>query len=398
MQKVSILALHLGYGGVEKSITTLANMLAEKKDFEVEVISIYKLYENPVFEFLPNVKITYLIDNDLAERVKEYKLLFFHFHFIKLFQRLHQDYFSKLKFLDFFKDAFGGIFMYHKRKKVMKKAIIKSDADIIISTRTFLNDLLSMYGKTNVLKIGWEHNHHHNNMKYAFSVIRSSKNLDYLVLVSRDLHRFYQRKMISYPCKCVYIPNTIDKIPRVKSPLKEKRFVSVGRLSSEKGQLDLLKIYQLVLKRYPDWVLDIVGDGPERRHLEQYCKDKKIDDKVVFHGFQNTPYIDKLFHKSSIYIMTSYTESFGIVLLEAMSHGIPCLAYDCAEGAREIITSGSDGYLIKNRNEQMMVRKIIDLIKDEQKRVQLGSNGRKKVKLYSKESVLEQWLKILKTK
>jgi len=398
MQKISILALHLGYGGVEKSITVLANMLAETKDFEVEVISIYKLYEQPVFDFHPDVKITYLIDDDIAERVKEYKLMFFHFHYIKLFKRLYQDYFSKLRFLSFFKDAFGGIFMYHKRKSVMKKAIVASDANIIISTRTFLNDLLSLYGGDHVLKIGWEHNHHHHNMKYALDVVSSSKRLDYLVLVSHDLCRFYQRKMISYPCKCVYIPNTLDKIPRVKSPLKEKRLVSVGRLSSEKGQFDLLKVYQLVLKRYPDWVLDIVGDGPERGRLEQYCKDAKIDDKVTFHGYQKTDYIDKLLHQSSIYVMTSYTESFGIVLLEAMSHGLPCLAYDSAEGAREIITSGSDGYLIKNRNEQMMVRKINDLIKDKEKRVQLGSNGRKKVKMYSRKSVLEQWLKILKTK
>ena len=396
MKKVTILSLHLGYGGIEKSITGLANILCEK--YEVEIICIYKLYEKPAFFIDERVKITYLIESDISLRLAKYKLLLFKGHFIQLTKKLTEDYFSKLKFISFIKDGISGIFMYPKRFLVTKKAISENDADIMISTRTFLNEWLSGYGKSNIVKIGWEHNHHHNNEKYAVDVVRSSKKLDYFVLVSKDLKRYYTRKLRKYPCKCVYIPNLLDSIPKRLSPLKEKRLISVGRLSAEKGQLDLLRIFKHLLKRHPDWHLDIIGDGPEREKLEKYITTRQLQDNVTLHGFQSKEYIDKLLHKSSLYIMTSYTESFGIVLLEAMSHGIPCVAFSSAEGAREIITSGKNGYIIKNRNANAMIKKIEDLMKKDDVRKQMGKEARKTIKQYTKEVVQEDWYKLLEKK
>ena len=396
MKKVTILSLHLGYGGIEKSITGLANILCEK--YEVEIICIYKLYEKPAFFIDERVKIIYLIESDISLRLAKYKLLLFKGHFIQLTKKLTEDYFSKLKFISFIKDGISGIFMYPKRFLVTKKAISENDADIMISTRTFLNEWLSGYGKSNVVKIGWEHNHHHNNEKYAVDVVRSSKKLDYFVLVSKDLKRYYTRKLRKYPCKCVYIPNLLDSIPKRLSPLKEKRLISVGRLSAEKGQLDLLRIFKHLLKRHPDWHLDIIGDGPEREKLEKYITTRQLQDNVTLHGFQSKEYIDKLLHKSSLYIMTSYTESFGIVLLEAMSHGIPCVAFSSAEGAREIITSGKNGYIIKNRNANAMIKKIEDLMKKDDVRKQMGKEARKTIKQYTKEVVQEDWYKLLEKK
>ena len=396
MKKVAILSLHLGYGGVEKSIVALANILCEK--YQVEIICIYKLYDKPAFQIDDRVKVTYLIECDLPVRVSSYKVLLAHGHLIKLFKKLTKDYFSKLHFIKFFKDAFSGIFMYPKRFFVMKKAISNSNADIMISTRTFLNDWLSIYGKPSVVKIGWEHNHHHNNEKYAVDVVRSSKNLDYFVLVSKDLKRFYTKKLRKYSCKCVYIPNMLDTIPKRLAPLEEKRLISVGRLSAEKGPLDLLKIFKQLLKKHPDWHLDIIGDGPEREKLEEYIETRNLKDKITLHGFQSKEYIDKMLHRSSLYIMTSYTESFGIVLLEAMSHGIPCVAFSSAEGAKEIISSGKNGYLIKNRNASAMMKKIEDLMRKDDVRKEMGKEARKSVKQYTKEVVQEDWYKLLEKK
>ena len=81
-----------------------------------------------------------------------------------------------------------------------------------------------------------------------------------------------------------------------------------------------------------------------------------------------------------------------------MSNGLPCIAFDSAEGAKEIITSGSDGYLIKHRNFKAMEKKILDLTNDLEKRKELGKNGRKKVKAYMSDNVKESWKKIIEKK
>lgn len=393
MKKISILSLHLGYGGIEKSIVALANLLSSK--YKVEIACIYKLYDKEAFELDPKVKVKYLIRSNLPKKVEEYKILLFRGHLLKLSKKLWEDYFKKLKFGAFFQDAFLGISMYPKRAKVMKDYIKNSNSNIMISTRTFLNEWLSEYKGENVVTIGWEHNHYHNNMKYAIDVVRSCKNLDYFVLVSKDLYQFYKKRLMDHSCRCVYIPNIIDSIPSRLAKLEEKRLISIGRLSREKGYLDLLKLYRVLEKDHPDWTLDIIGDGPERKCLEEYIKEHDLGKKVTLHGFQGKDYIGRMLSKSSIYLMTSYTESFGIVLIEAMSYGIPCVAFSSAEGAKELINSGSNGYLIKNRNNRAYIKKVEDLMEDIDARRRIGKMGRKSIKKYSGEEVIPLWISII---
>ena len=380
-KKIAILSLHLGYGGVEKAIVSLANSLAKTKEYDIEIVSIYKLYEKSVFEINENVKVTYLLSPNLNPNKKEWK------------EALHN-----LKLISLGKESLKSLKILYKRRKSMINYIKNSDANVIISTRIFLNELLSEYGNVNTLKIGWEHNHYHNDMKYATDVIRSAKNLDYFVLVSKGLQKFYHKKMRTFKCKCIYIPNAIENIPKTKSPLTNEHIISVGRLAPEKGYLDLLKIYLDLKNKKCRWHLDIVGDGGERGKLEKFIKENNLENDVTLHGFKNSREIEKLMQKSGIYVMTSYTESFGIVLLEAMSNGLPCLAFDSAEGAKEVITSGYDGYLIKHRNFKAMEKKILDLTKDIERRKELGKNGRRKVKGYISDNICASWEKIIERK
>ena len=378
MKKISILALHLGYGGIEKSIVALSNLLCDR--YNVEIVSSYKLYDRPVFDLDKRVSVRYLMGDLKPNRQEFMKAL------------------KSKKIITTFSEGIKSLKILRLRKKTMIEFIKQSDSDVIISTRDIFNTWLGDYANENVLKIGWEHNHYHDDFRYARSVIRSAYYLDYFVLVSLSLKKFYAKELANSNCKCFYIPNIIEKIPKQTASLSEKRLVSVGRLSPEKGYMDLLKIYSLLAVKHPDWHLDIIGDGSEKENLENFISEHNLDDKVTLHGFQNKDYIDKILHKSSVYIMTSYTESFGIVLLEAMSHGLPCIAFDSAEGARELINSGMNGYLIKNRSYPAMIKKIEDLMKSYETRKRIGMAGRKSIRKYTSEVVSEQWYNLIEKK
>ena len=375
MKKVSILSLHLGYGGIEKCIVNLANILCGK--YEVEIATCYKLYDKSVFELDDRVKVKYLNGN---------------------LKPNHATLKASLKSKNPFriiKELIISSKVLYLRKKTMVNYIKNTTSDVIISTRDIFNYWLSGYGRDGVLKIGWEHNHFHEDMKYAAKVSNSAKSLDYLVLVSSELQKFYAKQLRNSNCMCIYIPNSIDRLPKNLAPLKTKRLISVGRLSKEKGYMDLLKIFNKLKDKNKDRVLDIIGDGAEKERLKKYINDHHLGDKVTLHGFQGRDYIDKLLHDSSIYLMTSYTESFGIVLIEAMSHGVPCIAFSSAEGAREIINSGDNGYLINNRNFDAMIMKIEDLINNEKERIRIGKQARESVKKYTSDIVCEEWITLI---
>lgn len=377
MKKISILSLHLGYGGIEKSIAALANLLCSK--YKVEIACVYKLYDKPVFELDDRVKIKYLTD-------------------VKPNKRDFENAMHKKNIFKIVKEGLRSVNILRLRKLNTINYIINSNSDIIISTRDIFDDWLGKYGSNEILKIGWEHNHHHNNIKYAREVVRSCNKLDYLVLVSKNLKNYYKKKLVNSNCKCIYIPNILDVMPSRLSKLNEKRLVSVGRLSKEKGYIDLLRIANILFKNHSNWTLDIIGDGPERKSLEKYIKEHNLSKNITLHGFQKKEYIDKVLNKSSIYLMTSYTESFGIVLIEAMSHGLPCIAFSSAEGAKELINSGCNGYLIKNRNSRAYIQKVEDLMKDIEIRKEIGKNGRTSIKKYCGEEVIKTWFKILEKK
>ncbi|MEE1086099.1 MAG: glycosyltransferase [Schaedlerella sp.] len=375
MKKILFLALHLGYGGAEKAIIAEANILAEK--YEVEIACAYKLYEKPAFSVDPRVKITYL-STELRPNKEELK------------QAIQNK-----NMVHIIKEGYQSLQVLYYRKAFMKKMIKQSNADIIVSTRYLYHNLLGKNRKQGVVTIAQEHNHHKNNEKYIKKIINSVKGIDYFMPVSKELTDFYSKRMDG--TVCVYIPHSLEYIPKNLSNLKEPRLISVGRLSAEKGFSDLIKIFSQISSEFPEWELHIVGDGVEREPIENLIQELKLESKVVMHGFQSKEYINNLLAKSSIYIMTSLEEAFGIVLIEAQSFGIPCVAFDSAKGALEIIEDQKNGYLISNRDRKEMCLKIKKLITDSQLRKELGMQGRENSLKYSVDVIKKNWFEFIES-
>lgn len=373
MKKILFLAMHLGYGGAEKAIISEANILADK--YEVEIACAYKLYDKPAFPLDERVKVSYL-----SETLKPNK---------EELRKAIQD----KSLINILKEAWTSIRVLHYRTSCIKQTVKNSDADIIVSTRYIYHKILAQNKKDGVISIAQEHNHHNNDEKYINQIIQSVKGIDYFMPVSQELTDFYSEKVGKTVCK--YIPHALDYIPENVSRLEECNLISVGRLSKEKGYQDLIDVFALVAKEHPQWKLHIVGDGDEREAIEARILQKQLESKVVLHGYQSKEYINQLLAKSSIYVMASYTESFGIVLIEAQSFGIPCIAFDSARGALEIIKDQENGYLVSNRDFAKMSEKIKLLIENPELRQQLGAKARENSLQYSENVIQNLWFEFI---
>lgn len=376
MKKVTILALHLGYGGIEKCIAALANSLVDT--YKVEILAIYKLYDESAFYIDPKVHIRYLSKvvpnkNDFKYAVKR----------VNIFKII--------------KEAIKALNILRIKRKVLIDAIDSCDSDIIISTRDYTNKYLGEYRNNNVIAIGWEHNHPHGDKVIMKRLRNSCKYLDKLVVVSWELKHIYSEDFKNNDIKCQveYIPNFLEKIPKKINKLDNKNIISVGRLEPEKGFLDLVSVFKLIELKDGEVYLNLVGDGSQKDKIFKNIVDNNISRKVKMPGYLDFEELNKLYEETSLYLMTSYTESFGLVLIEAMSHGIPVIAFSCAEGAKELINNGVNGYLINNRNEHEMADRAVKLLNNPDKLKELGENARTMALKYSKDEVKKMWIKLL---
>ena len=151
-------------------------------------------------------------------------------------------------------------------------------------------------------------------------------------------------------------------MPKAQSKLDKNNVISIGRFSKEKDFVTLLKVFKEVKKSNASVNLYLIGDGEESGNIKQYIKTNNLESSVILPGFLDQTEIEKYMLNSKIYVMTSITESFGLVLIEAMSYGLPCIAFDSASGARELIKNDKNGYLVSNRNIKKMADKIVELM------------------------------------
>lgn len=370
-KKITIFALHLGFGGVEKYLSSLCRMLEE--NYDIEIISTYKVLDKPAFPFSEKVKITYLIDD--KPNKEEFKQAI-----------------KNKNIISIFKEGFKSAKILCLKRSRNIKAIRNTYSDYIITTRTFHSRLVGYYAYNNIIKIATEHNFHNNDKKYITKVIDSIRDFDYFVVVSDNLRKFYENKIGK--TKCIYIPNVIDSLPDKRSKLTNKNIITIGRLSPEKGQKDLIDVFKIVNKELPKTKLFMVGDGPLKKELENYTKELKLTNKIIFTGFLGDKGKEKYILDSSIFILPSYTESFGLVLIEAMSYGLPCIAFDTSDGAKELLKNNV-GILVKDRNKEKMAEEIIKELKNKNGS-EHSEKGYKYCQKYLLDNVKKEWINILK--
>lgn len=183
------------------------------------------------------------------------------------------------------------------------------------------------------------------------------------------------------------IPNVVTMNDTgVYSDCEAKRVIFVGRLDPQKGYQYLDAIWRIVEKRHPDWRLDIYGEGADLQENKSMIPQGK---QVYPHG-QTLDILDR-YKDSSILILTSVYEPFGLVMPEAMSCGIPVVAFDCPYGPSEIITDGADGFLINCYDVEAFADKLCLLMENEVLRKEMGQNAILSAQRFTKDKIIPQW-------
>ena len=188
---------------------------------------------------------------------------------------------------------------------------------------------------------------------------------------------------------CEVIANPLGFYPKESSLLNNKRVIVVGTHSYNKGYDLLLKTWQIVVEKYPNWSLDIYGKIDTQKTFLNLSSQLNSTNSVHFH--QPTPAIEKAYLEASMLLLTSRSEGFGMVLIEAMICGLPCVSFDCPSGPRDIIKNNEDGFLIAPENEIEMAEKIIFLIEHDQIRKEMGKKAKENAMRYLPEKIIKEW-------
>ena len=187
------------------------------------------------------------------------------------------------------------------------------------------------------------------------------------------------------------IPNVVNLNNHSSvSDCRNKSAIFVGRFSTQKGIDSLLKIWSLVSEKHPEWQLDIYGEGELRVHYLSVINEMGAN----VHVFAPTTNIMEKYRENSILLLTSLYEPFGLVLPEAMSCGLPVIAFDCPYGPSDIITDGVDGFLIKNRDIDEFANKVCLLIENEELRCQMGNKGIISSQRYRADVIMPKWISL----
>lgn len=192
------------------------------------------------------------------------------------------------------------------------------------------------------------------------------------------------------------IPNAAKCMGNVFSDVSNHRVIAVGRLDYQKGFDRLIRAWQLVRQKgFHDWRLDIFGQGEWQDKLQRMIMDCALSDTVCLH--KPTACIADEYAESSLLVMSSHYEGFPMVMIEAMSCGLPVVTFDFKCGPKDIIDQGINGLLVPDGDIEGLADALAEVMSDEAYRKMMSEYAKEVVDTYSEETVMGQWVKLFES-
>lgn len=300
-------------------------------------------------------------------------------------------------------DANDRMFLFKYRKR-LDALLCKIRPDITVTVCD--NGLYALTKCTDgSVKIGEYHfSHEKFLMKYgtnAFGKLYASFRTRRLEKAVRKLDRFVvltkadKKDWQKATPEVEQIYNPLPFVSDEVSSLDEKRCIAAGRLENQKNFKDLVTAWKIVDARHPDWMLSIYGDGSQKESLQAQIESMGLKGKVTLEGRTNN--VRKELLGSSCLVMSSRYEGFPMILLEALTAGLPIVSYDCPKGPSEIVTIGANGYLAKVGDTATLAQGICSVIADEELRKRFGDESKRRSENFTLEKTMEKWDNLFKS-
>lgn len=357
-------------GGVERVVSLKANYFAESFGYEVTIIVTEGQGRECFFPLSSKVNV---INLNLG--------------------------FEELWKVSFIKKIFLYLKKQYRYKKLLKEELLRLRPDITISVlRREINFINSIHDGSR--KIGELHVNRSNYRNFAIrnsnrikalfarlwmnNLIGHLKQLDKMVVLTESAKQDWPELS-----NVVLIPDPLPFSVQQVSSLSAKRIISIGRYAYEKGNDLLLRAWSIVQNSCEDWVLDVYGMG-DREPYRQLMSELGIDESRC-HLYGSLADVKEQYLSSSVFALPSRFEGFGLVIIEAMSCGLPVVSFNCENGPRNIITDEQDGCLVTPYDVEEYANKLLKLIHDKDYRQQMGINAYQASRRYAIENIATQW-------
>ncbi|HYO38095.1 MAG TPA: glycosyltransferase family 4 protein [Nocardioidaceae bacterium] len=362
----------LGGGGVARTVTNTANLLAEHRD--VQVVSLLRRRGDQLgFPLDPRVSVDFLVDRRQGLGPVQRRL-----------DRLP----TRLAL------ARGESAFSLRTDHLLAKRIRSLDPGVLVSTRPSLHLAATRWAPPGVHLVGQEHSTFASRManpRQAALLSSVVPRLDAYVVLTRGDAESYRRWLPDMATRVEHIPNALPwPLPAEPSPLDAKVIVSAGRLTKQKGAGRLLQAFHAVARAHPDWQLHIYGRGPEQAALERSIERRGLQSQVRLLGYDRD--FQSVLQRASMFVLASHSEGFSMVLIEAMSVGLPLVSFDCPQGPREIVENEKNGFLVPDGDIHGFAVAMRTLIENVDLRRRCGERGRERAQAYTQDVNVEEWL------